>query len=231
MLYFLFISWFICSRRWYIDKLEVIHANQISMCLDSHLNWGWGWRPETDLIPPVKYFTDHSKAVLLCGPFMFFLFCVCYAFVRVCLFVPCGHLLGKGWPLFSRLWCLIVSLSLSHWYPVSVMVLDCIESWSLHPYLFFLKAIRSNVYFTVFSFYFCFRASKTRNSFGVRDVNPLKFEIPKRVTWQTMKTQITYTCTCLRKRCFIRVNEVCLGKINRERKKKYSIIRHTYKWT
>ena len=22
--------------------------------------------------------------------------CVCYAFVRVCLFVPCGHLLGKG---------------------------------------------------------------------------------------------------------------------------------------
>ena len=25
-----------------------------------------------------------------------FLFCVCYAFVRVCLFKPCGHLLGKG---------------------------------------------------------------------------------------------------------------------------------------
>ena len=24
------------------------------------------------------------------------LFCVCYAFVRVCLYVPCGHLLGKG---------------------------------------------------------------------------------------------------------------------------------------
>ena len=26
----------------------------------------------------------------------FFLSCVCYAFMRVCLFVPCGHLLGKG---------------------------------------------------------------------------------------------------------------------------------------
>ena len=25
----------------------------------------------------------------------FFLYCVCYAFVRVCLYVPCGHLLGK----------------------------------------------------------------------------------------------------------------------------------------
>ena len=42
----------------------------------------------------------------------FFLSCVCYAFVRVCLFVPCGHLLGKGLPLGSRLWCLTVSLSL-----------------------------------------------------------------------------------------------------------------------
>ena len=28
-------------------------------------------------------------------------------FVRVCLFVLCGHLLGKGWPLGSRLWCLL----------------------------------------------------------------------------------------------------------------------------
>ena len=28
-----------------------------------------------------------------------------------------------------------VSLSLSHWYPGSGVVLDCIDSWSLHPYL------------------------------------------------------------------------------------------------
>ena len=31
--------------------------------------------------------------------------------------MSCGHLLGKGGPLGSRLWCLTVSLSLSHWYP------------------------------------------------------------------------------------------------------------------
>ena len=31
-----------------------------------------------------------------CRFFMFFLSCVCYAFVRVCLYVFCGHLLGKG---------------------------------------------------------------------------------------------------------------------------------------
>ena len=28
-------------------------------------------------------------------------------FVRVCLYVLCGHLLGKDWPLGSRLWCLL----------------------------------------------------------------------------------------------------------------------------
>ena len=28
-------------------------------------------------------------------------------FVRVCLYVLCGHLLGKGWPLGSGLWCLL----------------------------------------------------------------------------------------------------------------------------
>ena len=74
---------------------------------------------------------------------MFFLACVCYAFVCACLYVPCGHLLGKGWPLGSRLWCLAVSLLLSHWYHGSGVVLDCIDSWSLHPY--FLWCIQDTV--------------------------------------------------------------------------------------
>ena len=59
---------------------------------------------------------------------MFFLSCVCYAFVRICVYVPCGHLLGKGCPLGSHLWYPTVSLSLSHQYPGSGVVLDCIDS-------------------------------------------------------------------------------------------------------
>ena len=58
----------------------------------------------------------------------FFLSSVCYAFVRVCLFVPCCHLLGKGWPLRSCLMCLIVGLSLFQRYPGSGVVFDCIDS-------------------------------------------------------------------------------------------------------
>ena len=39
---------------------------------------------------------------------MFFFSVLCLlCFVRVCLYVLRGHLLGKGWPLGSRLWCLL----------------------------------------------------------------------------------------------------------------------------
>ena len=56
---------------------------------------------------------------------MFFLSGVCYAFVRVCLYVPCGHLLGRAYLLdlvsgvlllvyhfgiLGQVWCLIVSI-------------------------------------------------------------------------------------------------------------------------
>ena len=48
-------------------------------------------------------FKPSSKIILLTvprqcffgGSFMLFLSCVCYAFVCVCLLMPCGHLLGK----------------------------------------------------------------------------------------------------------------------------------------
>ena len=40
-----------------------------------------------------------------------------------------------SWHLSSCLWCLTVSLLLSHWYPGSGVVLDCIDSWSLPSFL------------------------------------------------------------------------------------------------
>ena len=50
-----------------------------------------------------------------------FLFCLVFAMslcasVYMCFVVTCS------------LWCLTVSLSLSHWYPGSGVVLDCIDS-------------------------------------------------------------------------------------------------------
>ena len=67
----------------------------------------------------------------------------CYAFMYVCLLMPCGRLLGKGWPLVSRLGCLIVTLSLSHLYPGSGVVLYCIDSWSLPSFLLLYQFLHS----------------------------------------------------------------------------------------
>ena len=49
--------------------------------------------------------------------------------------MSCDHLLGNGWPLSSCLWCLIVQLSPSPWYAGSGVVLDCIDSRSLPPFV------------------------------------------------------------------------------------------------
>ena len=59
----------------------------------SHLNLGWGWRCETGKSPPVKYFTDCSKGVLLLWIF-YVLFCLVFvmplcASVNLCLMVTC----------------------------------------------------------------------------------------------------------------------------------------------
>ena len=111
-----------------MDKLGSFHANQISMCLDLHLNYGRGWRCETCLSPQVKYFTDRSNAVLLLWIF--------HVFSVLCLLCLCMHLFicalwstaGKGLTSWPRLWCITLSLSLSILYPWSDVVLDCIDS-------------------------------------------------------------------------------------------------------
>ena len=77
----------------------------------------------------------NSKAVFLLWIIYVISVLFCYAFMHVCLLMPCGHLLGKGWSLGFPLWCLIVTLSLSHWYPGSGVVLDCTDSWYLPSFL------------------------------------------------------------------------------------------------
>ena len=91
----------------------------------------WNWNKPSSKIFYWPFQGGTSFVDLLCFCSVLCLLCLCTR-VFIC---ACGHLLGKGWPLGSRLLCQTVSLSLSHWYPVSGVVLDCIDSWSLHPYL------------------------------------------------------------------------------------------------
>ena len=48
---------------------------------------------------------------------------------------------GKGLTSWLSFVVSSVSLSLSHWYPGSGVVLDCIDSWSLQPYLLYFQKL------------------------------------------------------------------------------------------
>ena len=65
-----------------------------------------------------------------------FLFCLVFAMFCARLFI-CASWSPAGKGLTSWLSFVVssVSLSLSHWYPGSGVVLDCIDSRSLQPYL------------------------------------------------------------------------------------------------
>ena len=126
MFYLLFISWITCFRRWCIDKLGVFYAKP-------NIYVSWSTSELLVILAPLNWFKYFHWPFQGGTSFVDQSF-VCYAFVPVCLCVPCGHLLGKGWPLGSRLWCLTVSLLLSP-FPGSGVVLDCIDSWSLPSFL------------------------------------------------------------------------------------------------
>ena len=116
----------------------------VFLCFVTSPNVSWSTSELRARLAPWNWFKPSSKIFywpfqggtsfvdLLCFFSVLCLLCLCERFF---LFVPCGHLPGKGWLLGSRLWCPTVGLSLSHWYPGSGVVLDCIGSWSLHPYL------------------------------------------------------------------------------------------------
>ena len=89
-------------------------------------------------LAPLNRFKPSSK--IFYWPFQggSFMFLFCLVFVMFCarLFI-CASWSPAGKGLTSWLSFVVssVSLSLSHWYPWSGVVLDCIDSWSLQPYL------------------------------------------------------------------------------------------------
>ena len=83
-------------------------------------------------------FIGHAylTCMITCGSFMF-LFCLVFAMFCARLFIcALWSPAGKGLTSWLSFVVSSVSLSLSHWYPGSGVVLDCIDSWSLQPYYF-----------------------------------------------------------------------------------------------
>ena len=75
-----------------------------------------------------------------------FLFCLVFAMFCARLFIcALWSPAGKGLASWLSFVVSSVSLSLSHWYPGSGVVLDCIDSWSLHHYLLLINWLDHNM--------------------------------------------------------------------------------------
>ena len=130
------------DKSW-IKNVEA--ANQISYV-------SWDTSELRVRLAPLIRFKPSSKIVywpfqggtsfvdLLCFCSVLCLLCLCARLFICALWSPAGKGL-TSWPSFV---VSAVSLSLSHWYPGSGVVLDCIDSWSLHPYLLSIESQSQN---------------------------------------------------------------------------------------
>ena len=99
-----------------IGHLEkFIFSSNLNICLQQ--NGHQIWHRETGLSPPVKYFTDCSKAVLLLW-IICVIYVLCLSYFCICSLLHFNHLLWNG--LTSCLWNLIVFLLLS-------LVVSCVR--------------------------------------------------------------------------------------------------------
>ena len=77
---------------------------------------------------------------VLCFCSVLCLLCLCARLFICALWSPAG----KGLTSWLSFVVSTVILSLSHWYPGSGVVLDCNDSWSLHPYLLWFHCANDN---------------------------------------------------------------------------------------
>ena len=94
--------------------------------------------------------------------FMFLFWLVFAMSVRVCLYVLCGHLLGKGWPLGSRLWCLLwvchfpIGILGQVWYLiVSIPDLCTFTYFQVFDLIYFFWKMPYYTYFFFLKFHLC----------------------------------------------------------------------------
>ena len=86
------------------------------------------------------YYWEWQFVDLLCFCSVLCLLCLCVRLFICALWSPAGKGLTSGLSFLVS----TVSLLLSHWYPGSGVVLDCIDSWSLHPYLLWKNVFKSD---------------------------------------------------------------------------------------
>ena len=121
-----------------VIRLDETESDIFKVCRFFCIFEGFGLR-----LAPLNRFKPSSKVFywpfqggtsfvdLLCFCSVLCLICLCARLFICALWSPAG----KGLASWLSFVVSTVSLSLSHLYPGSGVVLDCIDSWSLHPYL------------------------------------------------------------------------------------------------
>ena len=120
LFHLLFISWFICTKRWFIDKLGLFLANQKCMCINPGQNYGWWLYRGTILSHPVIFLLTVPRRYFFCGSFLF-AFVILSLLCLAALWAPAGKVL-TSW--LSCMWRFVVILSLSIWCPHSGVVYE-----------------------------------------------------------------------------------------------------------
>ena len=100
-------------------------------------------------------------------------------FVRVCLYVLCCHLLGKGWPLGSRLWCL---LWVCH-FPIGILG----QVWYL---IVSIPDLCTIIYFQNSQIYYQMCTKYRVHMFNVWTITMQRLNIKE---WKLLELQITQT--------------------------------------
>ena len=90
-------------------KLGIFHVNQTSMCFDPHQNMFKPFSVSLMAAPNRHFF---------CGSYLLFMFHVCLC----CSLQPCDHLLGKGRPLGSLVYCVFLCFLVTFPYGVQGQV-------------------------------------------------------------------------------------------------------------
>ena len=135
---------FILSWRLYRSQhMDVSSSASTKVSCKPNIYVSWSTSELRRRLVPLNWFKPSSKIFywsfqggtsfvdLLCFCSVLCLLCLCTPLFICALWSPAG----KGLTSWLSFVVSAVSLSLSHWYPGSGVVLDCIDSWSLHPYL------------------------------------------------------------------------------------------------
>ena len=140
----------VCKNNWLFVCLYISLRSTCFVLLSCKPNICVSWSTSglRVRLAPLNRFGPSSK--IFCWPFwggasFVDLLCFCsvlclLCFVRVCLCVLCGRLLGGGLTSWLSFVVSSVGLSLSHWCPGSGVVLGCVDSWSLQPYLLYINS-------------------------------------------------------------------------------------------